>query len=575
MEHRHVEVLLERPKSASAVPNHGVLRGKRFIPAMRGTFSAAVADSVEINKRGHSLQSQTPADIPQHVPRPLTALNGKAGGLCGCTPRALELAVRSEADEAAPASLWKFHFSTPLDRPLLAMHVFEHKDGAVFCNNLFGHHLLPNGKLAHFYLPPAAGKQGHKVKPAPPPCTPWLPGDWLVDGLPPVPAVDLLHPASAASQLPLLRQLTWVPVPYLAPAPVSCTLQGCRDAFDSHDVVLSSGFLAFAQHSGFLQAVEEAGIPVGGVMGTSAGALAGSLYAAGYTPREVANALSERPPIQLLKPSFEPWRGGVLSLDNVVARLRELLPPSFDGLQRDFAVGVVTADGEHVLIDQGPLPEAVAASAAIPFIFSGVDVPGVYRGLKDGGVVDRIGLAAWRQRRRQQQDLNGQRGRLPPCLVHIIERSSPFSGLDDPEAAGESDIQIVCCPKSGVNFFDLGAFDEQFDQARVRAQQHLEQYQAVLSALPQLSEQAQPQVVVSRNASVHGVLLPGSLGGVVAGPVGAGGRQELVLAVASIGGTASSSSPGSAPAPLAAPRQSSLSPSRSTVRRAVQDDSSS
>lgn len=111
-------------------------------------------------------------------------------------------------------------------------------------------------------------------------------------------------------------------------------------------------------------------------MGTSAGALAGSLYAAGYTPQEVANALSERPPIQLLKPCFEPWRGGVLSLDNVVARLRELLPPTFDGLQRDFAVGVVTAEGEHVLIDEGPLPEAVAASAAIPFIFSGVDVPG-------------------------------------------------------------------------------------------------------------------------------------------------------------------------------------------------------
>lgn len=33
----------------------------------------------------------------------------------------------------------------------------------------------------------------------------------------------------------------------------------------------------------------QAGIPVGGVMGTSAGALSGSLYAAGYTPRQVGN----------------------------------------------------------------------------------------------------------------------------------------------------------------------------------------------------------------------------------------------------------------------------------------------
>lgn len=52
-------------------------------------------------------------------------------------------------------------------------------------------------------------------------------------------------------------------------------------------MVLSSGFLAFASHSGFLKAVDSAGIAVGGVMGTSAGALSGSLYSAGYTPEQV------------------------------------------------------------------------------------------------------------------------------------------------------------------------------------------------------------------------------------------------------------------------------------------------
>jgi predicted acylesterase/phospholipase RssA len=39
-------------------------------------------------------------------------------------------------------------------------------------------------------------------------------------------------------------------------------------------------------------------------------------------------------------------------------------------------VGVVDAQGRHVLIDKGPLPEAVAASAAIPLIFEGVHIPG-------------------------------------------------------------------------------------------------------------------------------------------------------------------------------------------------------
>jgi predicted acylesterase/phospholipase RssA len=96
---------------------------------------------------------------------------------------------------------------------------------------------------------------------------------------------------------------------------------------------------------------------------------------------QVAAFLSEQAPIQLLQPCFEPWRGGLLSLDGVVARLSQLLPATFEELERDFAVGVVTADGEHVLVDHGPLPAAVAASAAIPLIFSSVDVPGVCAGV--------------------------------------------------------------------------------------------------------------------------------------------------------------------------------------------------
>ncbi len=89
---------------------------------------------------------------------------------------------------------------------------------------------------------------------------------------------------------------------------------------------------------------------------------------------QVAHHLSAVPPIQLLRPSLTPWRGGLLTLDAVVQRLRELLPPTFEELGHDFAVGVVREDGVHELIDAGPLPEAVAASAAIPVIFANVRV---------------------------------------------------------------------------------------------------------------------------------------------------------------------------------------------------------
>lgn len=237
------------------------------------------------------------------------------------------------------------------------------------------------------------------------------------------------------------------------------------------DLVLSSGFLAFANHCGFLQAVDETDLRVRGVMGTSAGALAGSLYCAGYVPADVARELSAVPPIRLLRPSWTPWRGGVLSLNKVIRRLSDLLPPTFEDLDVEFAVGVVGMDGEYRVVDSGPLPEAVAASAAIPLIFSAVNVDGGGgRPFKDGGVADRVGLKGWRERRRLQVEAGSLGMQRPPtALVHLIGRSSPFSGADDVKATGERDVVLVQSPRSGVSFFDLGDFEGQMSGAYIRA----------------------------------------------------------------------------------------------------------
>lgn len=91
---------------------------------------------------------------------------------------------------------------------------------------------------------------------------------------------------------------------------------------------------------------------------------------------QVAAELSRVPPAQLLRPNLQPWKGGVLTLDPVVERLRQLLPATFEELPVPLAVGVVDQTGKHTLVRSGPLPEAVAASAAIPMIFAAVNIPG-------------------------------------------------------------------------------------------------------------------------------------------------------------------------------------------------------
>jgi NTE family protein len=60
-------------------------------------------------------------------------------------------------------------------------------------------------------------------------------------------------------------------------------------------LVLSGGGATGFAHIGVIKALEERGIPIDYITGTSAGALVGSMYAIGYSPAEIeAYVLSER-----------------------------------------------------------------------------------------------------------------------------------------------------------------------------------------------------------------------------------------------------------------------------------------
>lgn len=213
------------------------------------------------------------------------------------------------------------------------------------------------------------------------------------------------------------------------------------------DLVLSSGFLAFARHCGFLSGVEEAGLPVGGLCGTSSGALVGALWLAGFPAARIAEELSADAPIRSMSPRLAVW-GGVFSMDKVLVRLREWLPPRFDDLGRPFGVGVLRTDGAGELVTSGSLPEAVAASCAVPYLFAKVPVDG--RRLGDGGAVDRLFLSPWR----------AHRGLEVAPLVHLVDRSAG-APTDVPD-----DVAVVRTPRSGAKFWNLGDFEGQMEDAR-------------------------------------------------------------------------------------------------------------
>ena len=219
------------------------------------------------------------------------------------------------------------------------------------------------------------------------------------------------------------------------------------------DLVLSSGFLAFARHVGVLRAVERSGAEVTGVCGTSSGALVGALWAAGVKADGILERIVEQQPFALMRWNWQVWQG-LYSMDDVVAKLSDWLPARIEDLPIPFGVGVMDREGQARIVSAGPLPAAVAASCAIPRLFVPVDVDGeVFR---DGGVVDRTGLSSWRT-------LRGAR----PTVLHLVERTG---GAETDLDAIDADVQIIQTPRSGAKFWNLGDVARQTEEAEERAE---------------------------------------------------------------------------------------------------------
>ncbi|HYL20250.1 MAG TPA: patatin-like phospholipase family protein [Gemmatimonadales bacterium] len=182
-------------------------------------------------------------------------------------------------------------------------------------------------------------------------------------------------------------------------------------------LALSGGAARGLAHIGVLKVLEAAGVPIDVVAGTSMGSVVGGLYAVGYTAAELDTIVTTADWLSLLTDpvgrrdlsidrkltedhyllTLPIYRGGIHLPRGVVAgeRLSQLLTRltwSVHGV-RDFhtlpipfsAVATDLETGTAVTLDHGFLPDVMRASAALPSLFSPVEVEG--RVLIDGAVV--------------------------------------------------------------------------------------------------------------------------------------------------------------------------------------------
>lgn len=134
-------------------------------------------------------------------------------------------------------------------------------------------------------------------------------------------------------------------------------------------LVLSGGGARGIAHLGVIKALLEQGIQVDCLSGTSAGAIAGALFAAGYSPDESLKIIESSSFVKHLRPAWT--RMGLLRIDTAIDLYRKYIPnDSFEALSIPLHVAAVDLnEGKLIYFDSGELIRPVLASCCLPGIF--------------------------------------------------------------------------------------------------------------------------------------------------------------------------------------------------------------
>ncbi|WP_439578479.1 patatin-like phospholipase family protein [Elioraea sp.] len=161
-------------------------------------------------------------------------------------------------------------------------------------------------------------------------------------------------------------------------------------------LALGSGSARGLAHFGVLRAIEEAGIAVDVIAGTSIGALIGAVHAAGRLDTLAATFRALDWPRMVAFFDVVLPKSGLIDGTRIAAMVREHIPSAtIEALSRPYAaVATDLATGEEVVISSGDVIEAVRASISVPGIFTPVRRNG--RILVDGGLVNPVPVAVAR-----------------------------------------------------------------------------------------------------------------------------------------------------------------------------------
>jgi NTE family protein len=293
---------------------------------------------------------------------------------------------------------------------------------------------------------------------------------------------------------------------------------GKRQKRPTVGLVLSGGGAKGFAYIGLLRVIQEAGLPVDYIGGTSIGSIMGGLYALGYHPDSIAKIVRSVNWDDLLTDKIErkyiayeekefgekfiitlPIAKKSLGLSpslyqgqEINLMLNHYFSPAykindFDQLPTPFlCIGTDLFTGNEVLLDSGYLPMAIRASMSIPGYFSAVDFNDRYLG--DGGVVNNFPVKVIKDRGIDivisgdvQPPLRSTREEFE-SLTDVLDQIITFNrGPANQAGRALSDIYIPLNTTYGI--MDFTEHDSIIDFGEKQARPYFERIKALADSL--------------------------------------------------------------------------------------------
>jgi NTE family protein len=252
-------------------------------------------------------------------------------------------------------------------------------------------------------------------------------------------------------------------------------------------LALGGGGMRGAAHLGVLSVLEREGVTFDVVAGTSIGAVVGAAVAAGLPSSEMFERFRTARWIDIARPS---WRSRLSMLDtNPMGEIltKTVRAETFDQLALPCAA--VASDiltGTTVVITEGPLRDAVVASAAVPALFEPLRRDG--RLLVDGGLTDNLPVGVARD--------------LGADVVIAVDIMPALDGSYEPKNLGEmamlswsivqracqvgrEDADVVITPQVGrVSLLDFAHVQEAYDAGVAAAEAVLDEVLTAVGRTP-------------------------------------------------------------------------------------------